>query len=523
MRVSQTDAGYAAAVFDLDGVVTRTERLHAAAWKDLFDGYLRSREARFGEAFEPFCDANYVAYVDGRPRYDGVRTFLTSRGITLDDGAPDDPPDRETVAGLGNRKNRTFQRLLRERGPEVDQEAVRLIRELRRSGLRVGMASSSRNAEAVLRSAGLADLFDVRVDGVLAARLRLRGKPSPDIFLECLAQLGGEAPDHTILVEDAVAGVEAGRTGGFGLVLGVDRGGRGIELREHGADWIVHDFGELTVDRIRTYFENREHVRPNALAHWAKLMRELQSRRPALFLDYDGTLTPIVSRPELATLGREMREVIRRLAAAWPTIVVSGRKREDVQALVGVAGIHYAGSHGFDISGPGAGGLRHEVDPGLVPRVAEAARELRARTAGIPGVLVEDKTYAVAVHYRLVAEDRVAEVEGTVEQALAGRPELRKTLGKKVFELRPSMPWDKGRAVLWLLEALGLDRPEVIPVYIGDDVTDEDAFRALEDHGVAVLVSELPHPTAARYALQDIGEVRELLGRVAALGRRGTP
>jgi alpha,alpha-trehalase len=236
----------AAAVFDLDGVVTLTANVHRAAWKDVFDAYLRARAARSGEPFQPFTDTDYAAYVDGRPRRDGIRAFLASRGITLPEGSPSDPAGAETVHGLAERKNRIFRERLRTMGVTVDREAVRFARELRAAGMRVGMASSSRNAARILEAAGLEDLFDARVDGVLSDELGLRGKPEPDIFLECLRRLGAPDPGRALLVEDSVAGVEAGRRGGFALVIGVDRGGNAAALRAHGAHLVVRDFGGLT-------------------------------------------------------------------------------------------------------------------------------------------------------------------------------------------------------------------------------------------------------------------------------------
>lgn len=510
-----------AAIFDLDGVVTFTARLHAEAWKQLFDAFLRARAEAAGEPFRPFTGADYRAYVDGRPRLDGIRTFLASRGITLPEGTESDPPDAETVAGLGHRKNRIFRSLLEQRGVEVDDEAVRLIRELRDRGVRVGVASSSKNTALILEKAGLAELFEASVDGVVSKELGLRGKPAPDIFLACLERLGARDPGRAVVVEDAVSGVEAGRAGGFGLVLGVDRADQAIALREHGADWVVRDLGELSADRIEAWFTHRGDARPNAIAHWAELAAELRGRRPALFLDYDGTLTPIVERPDMATLGDDVRDTLRRVAAVWPTTIISGRDRENVTRLVGLDGINYAGSHGYDIAGPGADGVRLEVARDVAPVIASAADELRRRTEGIPGVIVEHKKYAASVHYRMADETRVPEVERIVDDVLAQHPALRKGAGKKVFELRPAMEWDKGRAVLWLLEALGLDRPDVVPIYIGDDVTDEDAFRALVDRGIGILVAEIPRPTAARYALQDVHEVRTLLERLAALRGAG--
>jgi trehalose 6-phosphate phosphatase len=250
-----------AAVFDLDGVVTFTARVHAAAWKELFDEYLRSREQRFGEPFRPFdADTDYRAFVDGRPRYEGVRIFLESRDIYIPYGSPSDSPEAETISGLGNRKNNFFLMKVQELGVDVDQEAVRFIRELREVGVRIGLASSSKNAAPILQRVGLLDLFDQIVDGIVSERLGLHGKPQPDIFLKCLELLGGTDPRRAMVVEDAIAGVQAGRLGGFGLVLGVDRHNEAESLLKHGADLVIQDFSEITVEKVAEYFRSRAKV-----------------------------------------------------------------------------------------------------------------------------------------------------------------------------------------------------------------------------------------------------------------------
>jgi alpha,alpha-trehalase len=315
-----------AAVFDLDGVVTRTARVHYAAWKQLFDDYLQGRSAGAGEDHRPFDQADYRAHVDGKPRLDGVRAFLASRGVSLPEGGPADSPSADTVHALGARKNILFLELLDRMGVEVDAACVELIQALRAAGVPVGVATSSRNAATLLARAGLELLFDAQVDGVVAAELGLRGKPSPEAFLECARRLGASSPEWTLVVEDAASGVEAGRAGGFGLVVGVDRGENWVRLREAGADWIVRDLGELSVDRLVGYLEAREHVRPSALHDWNAIAEALRGRRLAVFLDYDGTLTPIVARPELAVLENCTRQTLRQLAQAWPTQVISGSR-----------------------------------------------------------------------------------------------------------------------------------------------------------------------------------------------------
>ncbi|HVL92606.1 MAG TPA: beta-phosphoglucomutase family hydrolase [Acidimicrobiales bacterium] len=234
-----------ACLFDLDGVLTRTAAVHALAWAEMFDGYLRERAAASGTAYVPFDPgSDYRAYVDGMPRADGVRTFLASRGITLPEGEPDDPPGAATVRGLGNRKNELVLRLIEEEGVAVYDGSVRYVQAARDAGLACAVVSSSANTAAVLSVTGLADLFEVRVDGVVAAERGLAGKPAPDTFLAAARALD-VTPGESAVFEDALAGVEAGAAGRFGCVVGVDRGGQAEALLRHGADMVVADLDEL--------------------------------------------------------------------------------------------------------------------------------------------------------------------------------------------------------------------------------------------------------------------------------------
>ncbi|MFE2385767.1 HAD family hydrolase [Streptomyces misionensis] len=238
-----------ACLFDLDGVLTQTATVHAAAWKEMFDAYLRERAAREGTPFVPFdATRDYDAYVDGRPREDGVRTFLASRGVRLPEGTPDDPPAAETVYGLGTRKNELVLRRIREDGVRPYEGSVRFLHAVREAGLRCAVVSSSANARDVLTAAGIGDLFDGRIDGVVAHERRLRGKPAPDTYLEAARELAVE-PGAAAVFEDALAGVAAGRAGRFGLVVGVNRVGQADELRAHGADVVVRDLAELLESR----------------------------------------------------------------------------------------------------------------------------------------------------------------------------------------------------------------------------------------------------------------------------------
>jgi beta-phosphoglucomutase family hydrolase len=236
-----------ACLFDLDGVLTQTATVHAKAWKEMFDDYLRERAKRTGDDFAPFTDDDYDDYVDGKPRYDGVRSFLASRGIELPDGTPDDEPGTETIDGLGNRKNDLVLALIERDGVDAYEGSVRYVRAARDAGLRRAVVSSSSNCRDVLEAAGILDLFEEIVDGNVATRQGLKGKPAPDTFLEGARRLGVDAPRAAVF-EDAVAGVEAGRAGGFGHVVGVDRVGHADALKAHGADVVVRDLSELLDD-----------------------------------------------------------------------------------------------------------------------------------------------------------------------------------------------------------------------------------------------------------------------------------
>lgn len=235
-------AAVRACLFDMDGVLTDTASVHAEAWKRTFDGFLRER---LGSDAEPFdIERDYAEYVDGKPREDGVRDFLAARGIELPEGTPDDPPEATTVHGVGRRKNALLLELIDERGVDVYEGSVRFVKAARADGRKTAVVSSSANTARILAAAGIADLFDARVDGVTIATEHLKGKPAPDSFLRG-AELVGEPPDAAAVFEDALAGVAAGHAGGFAVTVGVDRHGHPDALREHGADVVVSDLAEL--------------------------------------------------------------------------------------------------------------------------------------------------------------------------------------------------------------------------------------------------------------------------------------
>jgi len=494
-----------AVVFDMDGVVTRTAAVHAAAWKQLFDDFLERRAAAAGLDWIPFdADSEYRVYVDGKARYDGVRSFLSSRDITLPEGTPGDPPHVETVCGLGNRKNDYFIDQLERNGVQPFESTVRLVRSLQQLGIGTAIISASENATAVLSAAGVGTLFPVQVDGLVARRLALLGKPDPAVFLEATRQLGS-VPERAIVVEDALAGVEAGRRGGFAHVIGVDRTGYPDALRASGADVVVPDLAEVTTHPLTL---------PSALTCAADIARRIGGTPPAVFLDYDGTLTPIVERPELATLPDAMAAVLRDLAARCPVAIVSGRDLADLQQMVTLDGVVYAGSHGFDVDAPEALGGRVRRGEDFADVLAAARARLKEAVVPIASAWVEDKAFAVTLHFRQVAPEDVPAVEAAFAAVAEAFPDLRRTGGKKVLELRPNVAWDKGRALQMLLERIDRSGPH-FPLFVGDDETDEDAFRAVAGRGIGIRVGDSHVASAAEYFLADVDEAATFLRSVA--------
>jgi len=317
-----------------------------------------------------------------------------------------------------------------------------------------------------------------------------------------------------------VAGVEAAAGGGFALVVGVSRGesSHSQALQTSGAHVVTDTLGELLEHQRRSVYAAPLHDIPSLWKARKDVKERLQGKHVALFLDYDGTLTPIVEDYRKAELSGEMRTVIDQLAQTCTVAVISGRDLENVRGLVGLDQIFYAGSHGFDIAGPE--GWHEELQQGkaFLPDLDSAEASLMKELADIDGASVERKKFSIAVHYRQVADNRVPAVEKVVDRVLSDHPRLRKSSGKKVFDVKPRTDWNKGQALLWLLERFGHEKgPDVVPIYIGDDTTDEDAFRVLRQEeggcgGIGIVVrDDSERQTIAHYALEDTDEVADFL------------
>ncbi|RJQ71919.1 MAG: trehalose-phosphatase [Desulfobacteraceae bacterium] len=503
-----------AVIFDLDGVVVDSAGLHAEAWQEMFNAFLLQRRRQDAKEYALFdYHGDYLPLVDGKPRYAGVAAFLQSRGIDLPYGDPADDPDRHTVCGLGNRKNLIFNQLLQRKGARAYDPAVALIRRLRKHRIKTALVTSSKNGRAVLKATALDHLFDVIADGNDAREHQLEGKPAPDVFLWAARQVG-VPPGRAAVIEDAQSGVAAGRRGGFGLVIGVNRADQEDGLRRHGADCVVDNLARVRLENAGK--PRSADGSPALLERFDAFKNMFCEKEAVIFLDYDGTLTPIVRSSEEAHLSGEMRSAVQALARHCRVAVVSGRDLDDVRRRVGLPDLYYAGSHGFDIRGPEDHPITHRPAERFLAHIQAAAGRLKEQLKDIDGVHIEQKQFSVAVHYREAPPEQSRTIERVVELVRTDVGGLRVSRGKKVFDLQPDLNWHKGKAVRWLLEeALELDLRRVLPVFIGDDVTDEDAFEELREIGIGIVVAEEDRPSRARFRLRDSGQVQAFLQQAA--------
>lgn len=498
-----------AVVFDLDGVLVDTARLHGKAWKAAFDRLFD--ELGIEDEFDEVED--YRRYVDGRPRYEGVAALLESRQIRMPSGAPEDGPGFSTEAAVGNLKNQLFHDLVESDGVEILAGAEDLVEAFAESGTPMAIVSSSRNVSRVLPDR-LARHFTVVFGGTDVAELGIPGKPEPGMFVEGAHRLGAR-PHEAAVVEDATAGVLAGRRGGFAVVVGIDPVGS-LGLKEAGADCVVAGVDSLPRDIGE--WGNLIDPPMDALANSGQIIDRLQGR-PAIFLDYDGTLTPIVDDPAAALIGEKEREVLRGLAASVPVAILSGRGLDDVKSLVALDGLTYSGSHGYEIERPDRSRSEQEAAADAVPQLDEAEKLLVGGTRRLPGVMIERKPYAIAVHTRRAESQEAREGAGDLAREVVSQfDRLSLRGGKEIHELRPALDWDKGAALKQLLELID---GGPVPLYIGDDETDEDGFLAVRTlSGVGIRVgSAAGSETWADFLLDNPAEVLELLSTLARSSR----
>jgi alpha,alpha-trehalase len=386
--------------------------------------------------------------------------------------------------------------------------AVELARKLRGIGVGAAAYSSSPQCQQALKSAGVDDLFGVCIDGIAGER-GTPETPDPTVLLDAARRLGVR-PQRCVVVENSAAGVAAARDGGFALVVGIDATGTADKLARHGADVVLAELADVAVHTG----DRRLSELPNALTSYGQLIGITSARESMLFLDYDGTLSPIVSDPDAAGLVDGGAEALELVAAVCPVAILSGRDLADISGRVGISGIWYAGSHGFELTGPDGTYHCNEAAAAFVPILERAAAELHDVLAAFPGVRVEHKRFAVAVHYREVAPELVGEIVATTHK-LGARDGLRLTSGRMLVELRPDVDWDKGTTLAWIRDQVDASGA-LLPIYIGDDLTDEDAFDAVTFDGIAIVVThdeDGDRRTAAHFTLASPDQVCEFVQR----------
>lgn len=492
---------------DLDGVVTQTASVHAEAWKEMFDSFLEQYAKENNLPFEAFdITTEYYKYVDGKARHEGIRSFLKARNIELPEGEEDSL--KPSIHSLGKQKNERFQALLRQ-GVKTFPRSVEQLQKWKAKGYKIGVVSSSKNCLKILETAGLQDLFDVRVDGLIAEEQSMKGKPAADTFAYA-AEMLKIKPQQIAVIEDAAVGIEAAKNGGFGLSIGILNEKNLKEIQAAAPDAMIHDLQQLSWKEACMRYPVDYEQLPDACIDLQALLKMLDRRQLALFLDYDGTLTPIASSPEKAILSTETRQILQLLAQKIKITIISGRDKEDVRNKVGLKELFYAGSHGFDIEGPEHTQIHHQAGEKYMADIRKIAEELEEKLR-FKGLFIEPKKYAVAIHYRHVAAEEVGELKQEVQKILEHYPDLKTGKGKKIIEVRPAMEWDKGYAMNWIAAALEVAPDNSLQLYIGDDLTDEDAFRALPYEGIGILTGFHDAPTYADMKVKDTDEVRQLL------------
>ena len=500
-----------AVIFDLCGVLTDAALVQRLAWASLFNDYLVQRPAYEGEDYSLLTNDEYYQLVDGQPRPDGVAAFLGSRGITLPRGVPSDTGD-DTICGLANRQRQLYADLLDREVPLLGA-MITLTRKLRDIAVATVAHSSRPGCQQVSNVTGVNRLLDVYIAETAAEGPSIAANPGLVVLPEATHVLDaanklGVRPHRTVVVGDTEAGLSAGRDAGFALVIGVDRTGYADRLFERGADFVVTDLADIAV---RTGDRRISEI-PNALESYGQLAGITIGRDSVLFLNYDVALSQTVAEPGADAPVDNGAQALRNLAAVSPVVVISGRDLADIRDRVGIPEIWYAGSHGFELLGPDGSHREHATGLAAVPVLAGVAAELRGILEHIPGVRVVHTRFAVTVQYLEAASEHIDEIVATTRR-LGQRNKLRVSSGRMLVELRPDVQWDEGTRLAWIQSHV--DKPKsLIPIYIGGDFIDEDAFEAVQLAGVGIAVrhnEDGNRRTAARFVLNDLDEVREVL------------
>jgi alpha,alpha-trehalase len=502
-------------ILDLDGVITDTASLHEQAWKQTFDALLQELSQKTDQPFHPFTHNDYLEHLDGKPRFQGAQDFLHSRDIDLPAGYHDDPSGFYTISSIANHKDWLYFQFIDTQGVSVFPDARTMLIKWKIQGFKLALISSSKSCRYITDRAGLSAVFDTIVDGNDLITMKIKGKPHPDMLLYA-AEKTGMSYARTAIIEDAVSGIEAGKKGNFAIIIGVARTGSAQLLLDNGADRVVFSLKELSV---QPPLRNISEI-PSFNGLMEDFFPTIPLKKCTIFLDYDGTLTPIVRRPEDAKLPSQSKDMLEQLSKKFTVGIISGRDRTEIQSLVNISSLYYAGNHGFDIAGPGNCSFIHPSAKIVQPYLSRAELYISESLSSINGILIERKQFSIAVHYRLVNPADVEMIRKELALICDVIKGLKISSGKKVFELQPDIEWNKGTAVLWLIEKLypiASLSPNTTFVYIGDDITDEDAFREIADIGISILVGSHGSMTSAKYHLDSVAQVYNLIEMLLSL------
>ena len=499
-------------IFDLDGVVTDTQEQHASAWKKMFNQFLEERRSQSlpEEVLEDFRDSDYYEYLDGKPRKDGIKSFLVSRNIDLPYGESGDPEDAPTIEGLAKKKNRYYLELIDSEGVRIIHDTVDFIHHLREAHIPIALVSSSRNAHHILKKTGLESYFDAVVTPKEAEKKALKGKPSPDYFLEACKEIHKE-PSSCAIVEDSLAGIEAGKSGGFQEVVGLDYHGNEdtlAALKERGADEAVSSLWDLQI-------VHQVLPLPNILAHFDEVFTPEDELNYFLFLDFDGTLSPIVDVPSEAQALDELPEIIQKCTEHFRVCIITGRDSHVIMEKLRLNNVFYAACHGFEITSFPNFLYQVPEAKAAIPNLDQAEKKFAEEFSGIEGFVLERKKFGIALHYRMMkSPEAVSKLKDKVTKYVSSDSALKVREGEKVLEILPEVYWDKGMAMLKIYQVLGIHEKDLPPLYIGDGQTDEDAFREMETLGIPILASIGQRRSKAKYHLRGPVEVRDFLKKL---------
>ncbi len=496
-----------AIIIDMSGVLINTTLTDKKAWEKVFNQLLKSHNARY-----LFNEEDYYTFIEGKPKYERIQNYLNRLNISLPNGNPDDSPGYHSIYGLEKKKSKVFTQLLNKGELKVYEKAIEQVHSWKEKGLRIAVVSSDENFKKALVSMEMDHLFDIIIERHASRKKGLKEKPEADLYIQAAKELN-LPPESCVLFDDTIQGLRAGSKGNFGLVVGVSRADNRKLLSENGADVVIDDFDEIDLlndPDIKAWFEQPT---PPFASEYVKIGDAVYEKTPVLFLDYDGTLTPIVQRPEAAVISDEMKEVLNECASKFTVAAVSGRDMDDLKSRIKLENMIYAGSHGFRISGPEGLYMEHEKTDEILPRLDAIEKKLQdVFSEGVEGVQIERKRYAIAIHYRNAEEKDVPFIRQKSFEAIEQSEGFKIGEGKKILEIKPDIDWHKGKAVLWILEKLGLnDTGKYVPIYIGDDTTDEDAYRALKGKGFGIQVGPGAEQTAAQFKLKNVYQVRLLL------------